>query len=131
MESDDQSSLVHRLHIWARGDLDGIATIRPETNGIGGFALSHWRHYLDKAGLGSDAFMPTELFATRLRQWQGWEYAKKKQMPMFSPTMFDADLSPGQNRGRRTRLSVEGLSWTSSIAASDRTSGLCSSQSYR
>ena len=79
MESDDLSSLVHRLHIWARDDLDGIATIRPETNGIGGFALSHWRHYRDNVGLGTDTFMPTDLFCTRLRQWQGCGVRQKEK----------------------------------------------------
>ena len=109
MESDDLSSLVHRLHIWARDDLDGIATIRPETNGIGGFALSHWRHYRDNVGLGTDTFMPTDLFCTRLRQWQGWEYAKKKKVPMFSPTIFDADLSEDHNRGKENAALCRGI----------------------
>ena len=109
MESDDLSSLVHRLHIWARDDLDGIATIRPETNGIGGFALSHWQHYRDNVGLGADTFMPTDLFCTRLRQWQGWEYARKKNVPMFSPTIFDADLSNDHNRGKENAALCRGI----------------------
>jgi hypothetical protein len=109
MESDDVSSLVHRLHIWARDDLDGIATIRPETNGVGGFALSHWQHYRDKDGLGFDAFMPTDLLATKLRQWQGREYAKKKKVPMFSPTIFDADLSEDHNRGKENAALCRGI----------------------
>jgi hypothetical protein len=109
MESDDLSSLLHRLHIWARDDLDGIATIRPETNGIGGFALSHWRHYRDKVGLGFDAFMPTEVFAIKLRQWQGREYAQKKKVPMFSPTIFDADLSEDHNRGKENAVLCRGI----------------------
>jgi len=109
MESHNLSSLIHRLHIWARDDLDGIATIRPETNGIGGFALSHWRHYRDNVGLGSDTFMPTELFYTRLRQWQGWEYTKKKKVPMFSPTIFDADLSEDHNRGKENAALCRGI----------------------
>jgi hypothetical protein len=109
MESDDIPSLLHCLHIWARADLDGIATIRPETNGIGGFTLSHWRHRGDKDGLGCDPFIATDLFATRLRQWQGWEYPAKKQVPMFSPTLFDAGLSNDHNRGKENALVCRGI----------------------
>jgi hypothetical protein len=29
VESDSQSHLIHRLDIWARDDLDGIASTRP------------------------------------------------------------------------------------------------------
>jgi hypothetical protein len=109
VESNNLSSLVHRLHIWARDDLDGIATIQPETNGVGGFALSHWQHYGDNVGLGFDAFMPTEVLATKLRQWQGREYAKKKKVPMFSPTIFNADLSEDHNRGKENAALCRGI----------------------
>ena len=109
MESDDISSLLDRLHIWARDDLDGIATIRPETNGIGGFALSNWQHRGDKDGIGCDPFITTDLFATRLRHWQGWEYTTKHKVPMFSPTLFEADLSSDHNRGKENALVCRGI----------------------
>jgi hypothetical protein len=109
IESDDLPSLVHRLHSWAREDLDSIATIWPETNGIGGFALSHWRHRGDNVGLGCDSFMPSELFVTRLRQWQGWEYNSKRTVPMLSPTLFLSELSPDHNRGKENALLCRGI----------------------
>ena len=109
MESDDRPSLVHRLHIWAREDLDSIATIWPERNGIGGFALSHWRHQGDNVGLGNDSFMPTGDLATRLQQWQGWEFDRKRKVPMFSPTLFLEELSTEHNRGKENALLCRGI----------------------
>ena len=53
--------------------------------------------------------MPTDLFCTRLRQWQGREYAKKKKVPMFSPTIFDADLSEDHNRGKENAALCRGI----------------------
>ena len=111
MESDDISSLLHRLHIWARDDLDGIATIRPETNGIGGFALSYWSGFYrgDKDGLGCDPFITTDLFVMRLGHWQDWEYTKKHEVPMLSPTLFEADLSSDHNRAKENALVCRGI----------------------
>jgi hypothetical protein len=109
MDSDDMPSLLHRLHIWARDDLDGIADIHPETNGIGGFAFSHWRNFHDNIGLGNDPFMQTDCFVSRLTAWQSCEYSAKIKVPMFSPTLFAADLSPDHNRGKENALVCRGI----------------------
>jgi hypothetical protein len=53
--------------------------------------------------------MPTDMFCTRLRQWQGREYAKKKKVPLFSPTIFDADLSEDHNRGKENAALCRGI----------------------
>src|SRR3954470_6553486 len=53
--------------------------------------------------------MPTDVFCTRLRQWQGRDYAKKKRLPLFSPTIFDADLSEDHNRGKENAALCRGM----------------------
>ena len=57
----------------AVSDLDAMATLWPEMNGVAGFSLSHWRHKGDNIGTGCDAFTPAAMFAATLRRWQGVE----------------------------------------------------------
>ena len=85
-----------------RSGCDG--TLWPEMNGIAGFALSHWQHKRDNIGTGWDVFMPAAMFAAALRRWQGWEYSAKEKVPMYSPTLFAAELEPIEESGQRQRL---------------------------
>ena len=98
-----------RIHSMAVSDLDAMATLWPEMNGIAGFSLSHWRHKGDNIGTGCDAFTPATMFAATLRRWQGWEYSKKEKVPMYSPTLFAAELDPIKNRGKENALVMRGL----------------------
>ena len=109
--NDDTSirGVSSRIHDMAVSNLDAMATLRPETNGIGGFALSHWRHVGDKTGIGYDTFVPAAMFLGMLRRWQGSTYTEKKQVPMYSPTLFDPELHPIKNRGKENAVIVRGL----------------------
>ena len=98
-----------RIHSMAVSDLDAMATLWPEMNGVAGFSLSHWRHKGDNIGTGCDAFTPAAMFAATLRRWQGWEYSKKEKVPMYSPTLFAAELDPVKNRGKENALIMRGL----------------------
>ena len=98
-----------RIHSMAASDLDAMATLWPEMNGTGGFSLSHWQHKRDNIGTGCDAFTPAAMFAATLRRWQGWEYSKKDKVPMYSPTLFAAELDPIKNRGKENALVMRGL----------------------
>ena len=94
---------------WQSQDLDAMATLWPEMNGIAGFSLSHWRHKGDNIGTGCDAFTPAAMLAATLRRWQGWEYRKKHEVPMYSPTLFAAELDPVKNRGKENALIMRGI----------------------
>ena len=109
--NDDTSILAvsSRIHDMAVSDLDAMATLRPETNGIGGFALSHWRDTRDKVGTGYDTFVPAAMFLGTLRRWQGFRDTEKKHVPMYSPTLFDPELHPLKNRGKENAVIVRGL----------------------
>jgi hypothetical protein len=93
----------------AVSDLDAMATLCPEANGIGGFALSHWRHKRDKTGTGYDTFVQAATFAATVGRWQGLEYTKKEQVPMYSPTLFAPELHPVKNRGKENAVIMRGL----------------------
>ena len=90
-----------------RSGCDG--TLWPEMNGIAGFALSHWQHKRDNIGTGWDVFMPAAMFAAALRRWQDWEYSAKEKVPMYSPTLFAAELDPIKNRGKDNALIMRGI----------------------
>ena len=90
-----------------RSGCDG--TLWPEMNGIAGFALSHWQHKRDNIGTGWDVFMPAAMFAAALRRWQGWEYSAKEKVPMYSPTLFAAELEPIKNSGKDNALIMRGI----------------------
>jgi hypothetical protein len=98
-----------RIYDMAVQDLDAMATLWPEMNGIDGFSLSHWRHKGDNIGTGCDAFTPAAMLAATLRRWQGWEYRKKHEVPMYSPTLFAAELDPVKNRGKENALIMRGI----------------------
>ncbi len=98
-----------QIHSMAAADLDAMATLWPAMNGIAGFSLSHWRRKRDNIGTGCDAFTPAAMFAATLRRWQGWDYSEKEKVPMYSPTLFAAELDPIKNRGKENALIMRGV----------------------
>ena len=87
----------------AVSDLDAMATLRPETNGIGGFALSHWRDTRDKVGTGYDTFVPAAMFLGTLRRWQGFRYhGEKARADVLADLVRPRASSPQRIAAKRT-----------------------------
>jgi hypothetical protein len=101
---------VRTLPIMAADDLKMVADATPaEYRDVGGFAVSHWQHKQDKDGVGAEHFVPTDLFAAMLRAWQVDAHHEKNAVPLFSPTMFAADLNPGHGRTKENAYACRGI----------------------
>ena len=109
-DSSDPAILVHRANAMAKQDLDQFADAAPEYAGAAGFARSDWRHKRDATGeLGDAKFLTTDQFKEWLLKCQTQRYGEKKDVPLFSPSLFCRDLYPGHGRTKLNAYAARGI----------------------